>query len=487
MSLPVTDINSALLVAGLLLALSVVASKLSTRYGIPALVLFIGIGMLAGSEGFGGLAFDNYQFAYGLGVVALVLILFGGGLDTHWSEIKPVVTPGLSLATVGVAITAGIIGVSAQLLTGISLLEGLLLGAIVSSTDAAAVFGVLRAQKLKLKGRLTPLLEFESGSNDPMAVFLTFGLTGLLMGTSSSAWLLLPQLVEELLIGLVVGFGVGRAASEILNRLHLEYDGLYHVLTIATAFVAFGGSQALGGNGFLGVYVAGVALGSRRFVHRTALIQFHEGLGWLMQIAMFICLGLLVFPSELLKNVWHNLVLAGVLVFIARPIAVFLCLAPFPQLHLRKKLLISWVGLRGAVPIILATIPLLQGVTGAAQIFNAVFFIVIVSVTVQATSIGWVARRLGVVVPQRSHGRERHLLTSVFEIRIPENSPAVAKSVVELNLPEGTLLTLLSRDGAADMIPHGATIINAGDRILVRSSERFLEQVKEMLTGADHD
>ena len=464
--------------------ISVLASKVSTRYGIPALVLFIGIGMLAGSEGIGGIDFDNYSLAYGLGVVALVLILFGGGLETHWSEIKPVVGPGLSLATLGVVITTAVVGVTAYFVAGVSPLTGLLLGAIVSSTDAAAVFGVFRAQKIKLKGRLTPLLEFESGSNDPMAVFLTFGITGLLLGDISSAWHLLPELVEEIFIGLIAGVAIGRAATHLLNKLHLEYDGLYHVLTIGVAFTAFGGIQAIGGNGFLGVYVAGVALGGHRFVHRASLIQFHEGLGWLMQILMFLSLGLLVFPSALLRDVWQNLALAATLVFIARPLAVFICLAPFRHVNLRKKLLVSWIGLRGAVPIVLATIPLLRGVPGAQEIFNAVFFIVIVSVTVQATTIGWIARKLGMVVPERLSGAERTLLSSLTEIEILERSPAVSRSVVELNLPQGTLLTLLSR-GREQIIPRGSTVLMPGDRLLVSANDRDIAIVRFALVGKE--
>lgn len=483
MLLSVAHINSALLIAGILLSFSVFASKISTRYGIPALVLFIGIGVLAGSEGIGGISFDNYRFAYALGVVALVLILFGGGLESSWKEIKPVVAPGLVLSTVGVLIATGIVGLVAHFVIKVTLLQGFLLGAIVSSTDAAAVFGVLRAQKFKLKGKLTALLEFESGSNDPMAVFLTFGITGLMVGEFSSGWVLIPKVLEEFIIGAAGGVLIGRMSGALFNRLHLEYDGLYHVLTIAIAFLAFGGAQVVGGSGFLAAYLAGVTLGGKKFVHKDSLIQFHEGLGWLMQILMFLTLGLLVFPSQLLVGLLNNLILAGVLVCVARPLAVFVSLAPFRQYHFRKKLLISWGGLRGAVPIVLATIPLLQGVDGAAQIFNAVFFIVLFSVTLQATTIGWLARKLGVVVHE-SVTRGRRVLTNLIEVQIPQHATAVSRSVVELNLPGSTLLVSLTR-GRDAFIPHGSTVIQAGDVVLVQTAEAHIAEVREILIGHD--
>ena len=477
-----SSVNAGILAAGVLLLLSVFASKVSSRYGLPALVLFIAIGMLAGSEGFGGIHFDDYRFAYGIGVVALVLILFGGGLESNWSQIKPVVAPGLLLATLGVAITAGIVGLVALLVLGVTPLQGLLLGAIVASTDAAAVFGVLRAQQFQLKGKLTQLLEFESGSNDPMAIFLTFGITGLMIGELTSGWELLPQLVKELTLGAIGGVAVGRLAACLFKRLHLEYDGLYHVLTIAVAFLAFGGVQSLGGSGFLAVYVAGLTLGGKKFVHKDSLIQFHEGLGWLMQIVMFLALGLLAFPSELLEGWSGNVVLAAALIFVARPVAVFVCLAPFRQIHFRKKLFLSWGGLRGAVPIVLATIPLLQGVPGANQIFNAVFVIVILSVSLQATTIGWFARQLGVVVPERPGAAGRNVLTKLVELSIPATSPAVSRSLVELNLPGNTLLVLLTR-GREAFIPHGSTVLEAGDAVLVQAHESHLEDVKGILLG----
>lgn len=472
-----------LLVAGVLLLCSVLSSKASARLGIPALVLFLGIGMLAGSEGFGGIYFDDAYFAKNLGIIALVFILFAGGLDTQWRHLKPVLVPGLALATVGVAVTAALTAAFAFHCLSFTWNEALILGAVVASTDAAAVFGILRAQALRLRGHLTPLLELESGSNDPMAVFLTIGLTQLALHPATGVGHLGPALVIEFIVGAVGGLLIGRLALQLLNRIHLDFDGLYPVLTIAVAFVSYAGVQVIGGNGFLAAYVTGVTVGSRNFVHRLGLIQFHEGLSWLMQIAMFLCLGLLIFPSRLVPEALPSIGLALFLMFVARPVAVILSLLPFRSLPWNEKIFVSWVGLRGAVPIVLATIPLTAGVPGAEKIFNSVFFIVVVSLILQGTTVRRVARALNVLADGESEKPdERKLAANVIEVLVPESAQVIGRSVVELDLPESTLLVLLSR-GNESLIPRGATVLKAGDRVLIQHGGSDLDKIKALFTS----
>lgn len=474
--------ESLLLVASALLLISVLASKISTRFGVPALILFMGIGMLAGPEGPGGLAPLDYSLAHHIGIVALVLILFGGGLDTHWHLIRKILLPGSSLATIGVVITAAVVGALAHFILNFSVLEGLLLGAILSSTDAAAVFGVLRTQKLKLREELTPLIELESGGNDPMAVFLTAGLTGLILDPKLGFSPLIGQLFLEFFIGGVGGILLGRGGGALMNRLHLAYDGLYYVFTIGLAFLSYAAIEAIGGNGFLSVYVCGVALGSKPFVHRLALIQFHEGLAWLMQIAMFLSLGLLVIPSQLLPETSAGLMIAFVLVVVARPLAVFISLGASPRFNTREKIFLSWTGLRGAVPIILATIPLMEGVKSAPLMFNLVFYAVLVSVLLQGTSLKWIARWLKVAEDDAGHMITKRVSSLKFEVRVPPTSQAIGKSVVELELSPSILLVLITRNGESS-IPRGNTVFQEGDVLLVQADDDAAQEVHRVFVG----
>nr|MBA3715657.1 potassium/proton antiporter [Pyrinomonadaceae bacterium] len=300
-----------------LLLLSILASKASGRLGVPALLLFLAVGMLAGSEGPGGIPFDDAYAAQFLGVVALVFILFAGGLDTAWEDVRPVFGKAVALSTVGVLVTAALVGLFAWGVLGFSPLAGLLLGAIVSSTDAAAVFAVLRARSVGLKGEIKPLLELESGSNDPMAVFLTAGLTGLLVNQNSSVIGLIPMFFQQMALGTALGYGLGRGMVFVINRMRLEYEGLYPVFTLALVVLTYGATASLGGNGFLAVYIAGLVMGNNDFIHKQSLIRFHDGLAWLMQIAMFLTLGLLVFPSRLVPIVGVGLLVALFLMFVA--------------------------------------------------------------------------------------------------------------------------------------------------------------------------
>lgn len=480
------SIEQIFVVASMLLILSVVASKASGRLGVPVLIVFLFIGMLAGSDGPGGIYFDDPGLAQFMGVLALAFILFSGGLDTDWAVVRPVLWKGLGLATLGVLITALAVGLLAFTILGLSLLEGLLLGAIVSSTDAAAVFAVMRSKNVSLKGQLKPLLELESGSNDPMAVFLTLGFIRLLSTPSFSAQDMLLFFVQQMALGTVAGLGLGRAMTWAVNRVKLEYEGLYPVLTLSLVLFTYGATVALGGNGFLAVYLVGLVLGNSDFIHKKSLVRFHDGLAWLMQIAMFLTLGLLVFPSRLVGVIPNGLLLAGFLMLIARPVGVLLTLLP-ARMSLREKTMLAWVGLRGAAPIILATFPLLAGIPRADLIFNVVFFIVLASVLLQGTTIPLVAKWLGVdapLPPRRMRPIEftptGDLKGDLVELAIPANSDVVGKQIVELGLAEGTLIVLLDRCDE-HIIPSGGTILQAGDTLLVLADQAALAALRSMI------
>ncbi len=392
------------IVAGILLVASIIASKLSSKLGVPALLLFLLIGMLAGSEGIGGIYFDNYSLAKMVGDVALIFILFFGGLDTQWQSIRPVLAQGLILSTVGVALTMLILGSFAWFILGsfssfalgadgINWVEGLLLGAIVSSTDAAAVFSILKSSNLGLKDNLQPLLELESGSNDPMAVLLTTTLVRMLVTADGSLVELTITLALQLCVGTLVGYLSGRLMAWTTNRLELDIKALYPIVTLARVLLIYGIATVLKGNGFLAVYVAGVVLGNRNFAYKETIIDFHDGISWLMQITMFLVLGLLVFPSQLPAIAPVAVVISLFLMFVARPLSILAGLA-FTKYDRSEKLFISWVGLRGAVPIILAIAPITAGLAGAKTIFNVVFFIVLISVSIQGFTLAPTARWL---------------------------------------------------------------------------------------------
>jgi cell volume regulation protein A len=387
-----------LLVASILLLLSVVSWKISSWLGVPALLFFLGIGMLAGSDGPGGIYFDNAFVAQSVGVVALAFILFAGGLDTQWRVVRPALAGALSLSTIGVLLTAMVIAVFAILLLHFSFLEGLLLGAIISATDAAAVFSVLGARSLQLQGRIVPLLELESGSNDPMSVFLTIGVIRLLTEPRTSILEIIVLFVQQMGIGAISGILLGWAAIFLISRFKLSVVALYPVVTIALVLLTYSLTAMLGGSGFLAVYIMGLLLGNNPLQRVNQLMRFHSAISWLMQIAMFLILGLLVFPSHLPGVALGGLLITAVAIFIARPVSVFIALLPV-KITVREKLFVSWVGLRGAVPIVLATFPLLSNVPNAVFLFDLVFFIVLASVLLQGTTVPIVARWLKVIVP----------------------------------------------------------------------------------------
>jgi len=382
----------------------VLASRAANRFGVPALLIFLAIGMLTGSDGPGGIPFDQPEQAQNLGVVALIFIMFAGGLETDWRHTRPVLWPAVSLATVGVFLSTVLFAWVTHVIVSLDWKHSLLLGAMISSTDAAALFSVLKSQGIRLKGRLIPLLELESGTNDPMALFLTVGMVAMLTQPDFQVGHLLIDLPVEMGVGAALGYAFGLGASRLV-QMRLPSSGMLPVLSIATLLISYSSTSLAHGSGFLAVYVTGIVMGNVARAQRAELLGIHDGLAWLMQISMFLVLGLQVFPSELPPVMSLGLCCALFLCFIARPLSVFAALA-FSGLSWREKLLVSWMGLRGAVPIILATYPLLARMPEADVYFNVVFFAVITSVMIQGPTIPWLARKLDLIQPHSAGSHE---------------------------------------------------------------------------------
>ena len=457
-----------------LLGASILFSRATERIGVPVVLIFLALGVAAGSEGLGGIAFENYGLAFRLGTIALVLILFDGGLNTPLPAVRQALRPAALLASVGVVGTAGLVGIGARV-AGFEWPQALLLGAIVSSTDAAAVFSVLRGSGISLKRRVGTTLEVESGANDPVAVILTIGLTqSLITGDGIPGFELVGSMVMQLVVGGVLGAAIGFGGRELLARVRLPAGGLYPALTLALACLAFGVTTLLWGSGFLAVYLAAVILGNGALPFRPGLLRVHDALAWLSQIAMFLVLGLLAFPSRLIEVAWTGLGLALFLAFVARPLIVALCLAPFPYTA-RDVVYVGWVGLRGAVPIILATYPVLAGAPGAERIFDVVFFIVVVNALVPGGTVPWVTRWLG--LESRDPPRAQAVLQiesmqplsgELMSFYIDAALPVSGIPISELPFPEGSAATLIVR-GQELIAPKGSTRLESGDHVYVFS------------------
>jgi cell volume regulation protein A len=480
-------IENILLIGSFLLFISIVVGKTSYKFGVPTLLLFLLVGMLAGSEGIGGIYFNDPGIAQFIGIVALNFILFSGGLDTSWQSIKPILWQGISLSTLGVLFTAVSLGTFVWLITDFSFFEGLLLGAIVSSTDAAAVFSILRGKNIALRSKLRPTLELESGSNDPMAYVLTIAFLGLVLNPEKGLLSILPLFVTQMVFGAAFGYLFGRLSKYIINKINLDFEGLYPVLVIALMFVTFSATDFLGGNGFLAVYLCAVYLGNHELIHKKTILKMFDGLAWLMQIVLFLTLGLLVYPSEVIPYLGLGMLISGFLIFIARPIGVFLSLTPF-KMKFRRRLFISWVGLRGAVPIVFATYPLLAGIEKANVIFNLVFFIAVTSVLIQGTTLSTIAKWFNVALPE---GLKRKTPLDIFlsdqeknmmrEIRIPEESYAVGKKILDINFPASSVISMIIRNDKY-ITPKGSTDIQANDRLIILcDNEKGFDQVERAL------
>ncbi len=461
-----------LLIGSILLFISILAGKTSYRFGVPTLLFFLVIGMLAGSEGIGGINFNDPGTAQFIGIVALNFILFSGGLDTSWKAVRPVVWQGATLSTLGVLLTALTVGVFVWYITDFTLYEGMLLGAIVSSTDAAAVFSILRSKSLALKSNLRPTLELESGSNDPMAYFLTIAFTGLVVSQDKGLLSIFPMFLQQIILGAILGLLFGKVSKFVINKIQLDFEGLYPVLVIAIMFFTFAATDFVGGNGFLAVYLSAIYLGNQELIHKKTIMKMFDGLSWLMQIVLFLTLGLLVYPSEILAVFGVGLLISAFLILVARPIAVFICLIPF-KLKKRKKWYLSWVGLRGAVPIVFATYPLLAGIDKAHMIFNIVFFISVTSVLVQGTTLSVIARWLHVALPENVKPKtpadlilRDGIKSEMAEITLPAISRAVGAKIVDLGFPKTALIAMIKRNGNY-VTPNGNTQLETGDKLII--------------------
>ena len=483
-------------VGSFLLLVSIIAGKTGYRFGIPTLVLFLVVGMLFGHDGL-GLEFSSPKFAQFIGVMALNIILFSGGMDTKFSEIKPILPHGIILATLGVLFTALITGAFVYLITqhvitaiSFSFLEALLLASVMSSTDSASVFAILGSKGLVLKERLRPLLELESGSNDPMAYLLTITFIQLIQIGEGSMWAIAGTFVLQLVVGAALGYLLGRLSVKLINKINIENESLYPVLLLTLLFIVFSITNSLKGNGYLAVYISGLVIGNSRFVYKKTSKKFMDGMTWLFQIVMFLTLGLLVNPTELLPIAGIGLAVSIFMIFISRPISVWLCLLPFRKMSVKAKHYVSWVGLRGAAPILFATYPLTSSIECGGIIFNIVFFVTLVSLLVQGTTVSSVAKWLGLAGENKPSEK-----LSIFEVEfsddIKSNTSELTLTpehlshgnrVMDMPIPNKTLIVMVKRDEHY-FVPTGSTMLKPGDTLLLISdNDKTLKETYEQLS-----
>ena len=478
-----------LLIGSILLFVSIVVGKTGYRFGVPALLLFLLVGMLFGSDGL-GLPFHNAKIAQFIGMVALSVILFSGGMDTKFKEIRPILSPGIVLSTVGVFLTALFTGLFIWYLSGMSwtnihfpLITSLLLASTMSSTDSASVFAILRSQKMNLKHNLRPMLELESGSNDPMAYMLTIVLIQFIQSDGMGTGNIIGSFIIQFLVGAAAGYILGKLAILILNKINIDNQSLYPILLLSFVFFTFAITDLLRGNGYLAVYIAGMMVGNHKITFRKEIATFMDGLTWLFQIIMFLMLGLLVNPHEMIEVAVVALLIGVFMIVIGRPLSVFLCLLPFRKITLKSRLFVSWVGLRGAVPIIFATYPVVANVEGSNMIFNIVFFITIVSLIVQGTSVSFVARLLHLSTPLEKTGNDfgvelpEEIDTDLSDMTITMEMLNEADTLKDMNLPKGTLVMIVKR-GDEFLIPNGTLKLHVGDKLLLISEKNKQETVK---------
>lgn len=486
-----------LLIASIILVFSIFAGKAGYRFGLPALLLFLGVGMLFGSDGL-GIQFSNPHIAQFIGMLALSIILFSGGMDTKIAEVRPIASQGVVLATFGVLATTFITGGFIYWISGfarhyvtLTFPESLLLAAVMSSTDSASVFSILRSKGIYLKQRLRPTLELESGSNDPMAYMLTLILIAYIQSGGMDLASAGLSLLIQLIVGAIAGYIFGKITVYVINRIAIDNESLYPIFIMAAAFLTFSATTLCKGNGYLAVYIAGLVVGNAKIVHKKSIGTFFDGFAWLWQIVMFLTLGLLVNPHELLPVAHIGLTIGIFMIIIARPVSVFLCLLPYKNFDLKGKLYISWVGLRGAVPIIFATYPLIAGIDNAGFIFNVVFFITILSLLIQGTTVTLAAKWLNQIdVPERKDefGIElpEEIKSAMSEIDITSEVLSHGNKLMQLDLPDHTLAVMVKRDGRY-FIPRGNTELKENDKLLMISdNDEALLQSYESLGIRDY-
>lgn len=473
-----------LLVGSVLIFTSILISKTGYRFGIPTLLLFLLVGMAFGSDGL-GIQFNSASDAQFIGMMALSIILFSGGMDTRYSDIKPVLKQGILLSTVGVLVTTLLTGLFIYFLSNhtqanieLTLLVSLLLAATMSSTDSASVFSLLRSQRMNLKYNLRPMLELESGSNDPMAYMLTIVLIQVIgSGSNFDIVIILKDLFLQFLFGGVLGYAFGKFSVWLINKIELSNSSLYPILQLSIIFITFTLTDLVKGNGYLAVYIAGMIVGNARLAYRKETNTFMNGLTWLFQIIMFLTLGLLVNPHEMIDIAVTALLIGIFIILIARPVSVFLCLLPFKGISNKARIFISWVGLRGAVPIIFATYPVIAQIPGSNQLFNTVFFITLLSLIIQGMTISKMARWLKLDLPEEKEGNEfgvelpEEIDTHLNDITLTEDMLTVGNRLADMNIPKGTLVMLIKR-GNEFIIPNGQIELHAGDKLLVMSEKK---------------
>lgn len=472
-----------LLTGSVLIFVSIIISKTGYRFGIPTLLLFLMVGMFFGSDGL-GLQFNNAEDAQFIGMIALSIILFSGGMDTRISDIRPVLAQGLILSTLGVILTTLITGLFIFYISGLDqtniylpLIVSMLLAATMSSTDSASVFSILRSQNIYLKNNLRPMLELESGSNDPMAYMLTVALIQVIASNNLSMAVIIKDLFIQFFFGAAIGFGLGKAASLIINRINLSNPSLYPILLLSIVFFTFTITDLLKGNGYLAVYIAGIIVGNTKLVKRREISTFMNGLTWLFQIIMFIMLGLLVNPHEMIDIAWVALLIGLFMIIIARPLSVFVCLLPFRKINFKSKLFVSWVGLRGAVPIIFATYPVIAGIDGSQQLFNIVFFITLLSLIIQGTTISKAARLLNLDMPAPKEGNDfgvelpDEVDSKLNDITLTKEMLTGSNKLKDMNIPKGMLVMLVKRNNEF-IIPNGQMELKEGDKLLIISENK---------------
>ncbi|MFA9557508.1 potassium/proton antiporter [Evansella sp. AB-rgal1] len=480
------DSNNVILLVAILLFLGVLTTKFSSRFGVPALVLFIGLGIFMGSDVTGLIYFDNPKIAQVIGIFALILILFEGGLQTKWENVRKVAAPSLTLATVGVLFTAIIVGICAKYIIGFSWIEAFLFGSIVGSTDAAAVFSVLRGKNIRQN--LEGTLEAESGTNDPMAVFLTISFIGFYTAAEINTLNLVFSFFWQMGVGLVMGYALGKLAIYSINKINLDSSGLYPVLASAFAIMAYSVTSMVQASGFLAVYITALVMANHDLTYKQSIFRFHEGFAWMMQIVMFVILGLFVFPGQLLNVtiMLQGLLLSLILILVARPISVFLSLHLY-RYSWREKVFLSWAGLRGAVPIVLATFPMLAGLENSQLIFNLVFFIVVTSTLLQGSSIPFIGKKLGLTQPRKTTPEHVIELNSIgkanaemVEFFIDTENDNIGKRIEKLKLPQGVLINAIIRN--KELIPpHGKTKILSGDTLFVLVKKDRISSAKQVI------